>query len=403
MASGFFPLDRHLKIDNEGYSSRTRKQICELTACQDYRDVSAHLKQENIPISHEHIARIVEATGAEIHEELYGPEASVHAATEAPHNAVPLLVLSADGHRYRSNEADRPRRAHSCADKADEADETPQDASVAHPAETAQSDDSESNAHTAHDSGWRENKVGVVIRALPGSYRDDGTYDAPTELVKTYVSSTDDIHAFGRDLRTEAERRGVNRAVNAVIVSDNGHGLPEMFQREFRDLPRVTDYKHTSDRLKECAKLLKPGAHTPLHKKWKRDLWEGRIDKLLDDLIPSAENLASRPRRAADLPEGSPERTLWSHILYIEKYRDTMDYPSYRAKGWPISSATIESACGQMGDRIKHARMRWTRQGANAIALIKAAIYSEDDRWSRRWPPAIPILETDELPAKAAA
>ena len=31
--------------------------------------------------------------------------------------------------------------------------------------------------------------------------------------------------------------------------------------------------------------------------------------------------------------------------MYFEKHHETMDYPTYRAKGWPIGSGSVESAC----------------------------------------------------------
>ncbi len=79
--------------------------------------------------------------------------------------------------------------------------------------------------------------------------------------------------------------------------------------------------------------------------------------------------------------------------MYFEKHADTMDYPEYRAKGWPTGSGSVESACGQFGGRVKHARMRRTRKAAGALHVVKAAILSGDDRWERRWPPPIPVLE----------
>ena len=79
--------------------------------------------------------------------------------------------------------------------------------------------------------------------------------------------------------------------------------------------------------------------------------------------------------------------------MYFEKHADTMDYPEYRAKGWPIGSGSVESACGQFGDRVKHARMRWTRKAADALHVVKAAILSGDARWENRWPAPIPVLE----------
>ena len=60
--------------------------------------------------------------------------------------------------------------------------------------------------------------------------------------------------------------------------------------------------------------------------------------------------------------------------------KGTMDYPGYRKKGWPMASSSVESACGQMGERVKHARMRWTRRRAEAVHQVKAAVLSQDGR-----------------------
>jgi hypothetical protein len=83
--------------------------------------------------------------------------------------------------------------------------------------------------------------------------------------------------------------------------------------------------------------------------------------------------------------------------MYFEKFGDTMNYPEYRAKGWPIGSGSVESACGRIGERVKHARMRRTRPGANALHTIKAAMMSEDGRRERRWPDPVPVLETTAI------
>jgi hypothetical protein len=92
--------------------------------------------------------------------------------------------------------------------------------------------------------------------------------------------------------------------------------------------------------------------------------------------------------------DAQPEtQKLWTRALYLQKHQDTMRYPEYRARGWPISSSTVESACGQFGQRLKHNRMRWTRRTADALHHIKAAIYSHDERWAKLRPAPIPILD----------
>lgn len=73
------------------------------------------------------------------------------------------------------------------------------------------------------DRGWRENKIAVVIRMVPGKTEPDGSYTKPKELVKTYVGTTRDSRAFGRDLRTETDRRGIKRAKEVVFPGDHAH------------------------------------------------------------------------------------------------------------------------------------------------------------------------------------
>ena len=86
--------------------------------------------------------------------------------------------------------------------------------------------------------------MAVVIRAVPGTSGPGGSYTKPKELVKTYVATTKDSHVFGRDLHTEAERRGIKRAKQVVFLGDHGHGMPQMIEREFADVKKqvITDF-----------------------------------------------------------------------------------------------------------------------------------------------------------------
>jgi len=57
-------------------------------------------------------------------------------------------------------------------------------------------------------------------------------------------------------------------------------------------------------------------------------------------------------------------------VQYVEKYRDHMAYPEYRARGWPIGSGTVEAFAKRIGNRMKAASKRWIRNG----------------RWDQHWP-----------------
>ena len=348
----------------------------EQVAQDDYRAAGQGARVFGQTLSAATVGRLLEREGERLQTELFGPEASLKAAESAPGNPPPFLILSGDGSRYRTHLADRPRGA---------------------PQRTQPPDEN-------RDRGWRENKIGVVIRAEHGKVLPDGEYLAPTELLKTYVATTEDIHAFGALLRTEFERRGGEECPEVVWVSDHGHGLPELRTREFGDIPLhvITDEYHTFKRLGECARIIKGDTPASEQKRQRyfrklRELLDhGKREELLRMLTAEAEARAPRPSQLSTLEEQPAAHTLWTHIFYIETHQDTMDYPAYRNNGWPVGSGTIESACGQFGDRFKHNRMRWSPKNANHAHHLKAAILSQDARWERRWPPPVPVLDFPE-------
>lgn len=365
----------------ESLTPRVQREVLEELADDDYRDAAGRAQALGNALSHTQAGRLLVQAGEQIHAELFTPTT---ACTPAD-NPAEVLILEADGARYRTVEADKT-------------------AAVSE----ALSDDE--LAREERDKGWRENKIGIVVRARPGFTGDDGKYNPPEELLKTYVGTVGTLENLENELLVEALRRGVQKALSVVAVSDNGHGLPTMWPRLFKQLSialfRVTDFYHCAERLSACARIVK-GESAAAKREQKKYfqrlrtwLWNGKTKKLLAELSTAASTLAPRPERLADLENHPGAKTLWTHVFYFEKYKDTMDYPEYRRKGWPMGSGAIESACGQFGERVKHNRMRWTRRAADALHVVKAAIYSQDGRWEKRWPPPIPILELQEaIPA----
>lgn len=383
-----------------------KKDLLERLAGDDYRDSAKSVEVSGNSISHEHAGRILEKEGEKVRHGLFGPDAMVSARASAPANPPELLIVGADGSRYRTNEADKRKKR---AEKQRVRDTGK--AEAADPpsgAEDARESAFGGIAARDRDSGWRENKVGIAIRAERGSVDGKGEWTPPREVVKTYVATTADIHSFGRDLRTEAERRGIEGAKEVVFVSDNGHGIPQMREREFPKAHHVTDFKHASDRLKDTARIVHGEGEAAARARavtrhgLKGLLWDGKVDEVIAEVAREAGKLAPRPAKLAEL--SSPEaKALWGHVLYFEKWKGTMDYPEYRKRGWPIASSSVESACGQVGDRVKHARMRWTRRRAGAVHQVKAAMMSQDGRWEKRWPRPIPVLDLPSLEELAPA
>jgi len=321
----------------------------------EFRDGVAPLETLGIAVCHKTIQRDSEAVGAQTAAQQHGAEACTQAPERTPTNAPELLVIEGDGMRIRQRVKKGARR------------------------------------NGELDNGWRECKVGVVIRCQHGYFKPDGTYEHPQALLQTYLATMEDIHVFGSQLRAEAERRGLAHAREVIGLSDAGHGLPAMWEKEFPGMEWIIDFSHTAGRLAECAKQMQPDEkkRTKLFHRFKGLLFNGQLDKLLRELSAHASILSPRPETVATLPAESAERILWTHIQYLETYRAHMDYPRYRLRGWPIASGHVEATCKRIGNRMKGANKRWMRSGAESIAALICARASGDQRWEKQWPPQI--------------
>lgn len=74
-------------------------------------------------------------------------------------------------------------------------------------------------------------------------------------------------------------------------------------------------------------------------------------------------------------------------LNYLRKRLDNMDYPSFRAKGYPIGSGQIEGMNKSViGHRMKRSGMHWSRDGAARMAAVRAQVCAKR-----------PLVSFDEL------
>ena len=84
-------------------------------------------------------------------------------------------------------------------------------------------------------------------------------------------------------------------------------------------------------------------------------------------------------------------------LAYLEKRREQMDYPRFRAEQWPIGSGMVESANKLVvEERLKGAGMHWAEVNVNPLLALRNAICN--DRWAEVWPQ----IEDDQRRAERA-
>lgn len=236
--------------------------------------------------------------------------------------------------------------------------------------------------HGETGSRWRENKVCAITSYLPG----DGTPEhSPKALVTTHAATMGDTQAFGKLVRLEGERRGLRQAQTVLVMGDAGNWIDPLNQREGLADQRIVDYYHASEHLHEAARAAMGGdtpQATALAEQLEDHLWNGRREAMLGLLSEHAERLG-RPRES-DGPD-HPRRVLASHVGYFQAHQRHMDYPTYRARGWPIGSGVAESGVKLFNKRVKGTEQFWNPSQVESILSLRALWLSQDARWSRYW------------------
>jgi hypothetical protein len=203
--------------------------------------------------------------------------------------------------------------------------------------------------------------------------------------VRTVVATMENSETFGWQVAAEVHRRGLDRAARKACVCDGQaynwsiyemHLLPAGFIA-------ILDFLHLLAYLHDAAYAL-GGADEArawkTYQQWLRWAWSGKVGTLLSALREAVAALKAKGSTAA-----TRRQTVEETLTYVNNNRQRMNYPEYRCRGLPVSSAPVESTIKQINRRIKGSEKFWLEGGAEAILQLRAAQLSQDDRWKRYW------------------
>jgi hypothetical protein len=233
----------------------------------------------------------------------------------------------------------------------------------------------QNRAKNQDDSHWCENKVLTVTSYLKG----DGTDAYPPEkLISSYLATMQHAEGFGRLARLEAERRGIRRARQTILMGDGAAWIDTIADNHFPYAVRIVDWYHASEHLCDVAKAVYPNDGSRQTELWaglKSLLWEGKFDVLMDKLRSLSET-AGRP--PAVCMETDPRKVLLRNHGYFERHRQRMDYPRYRRNGWPTGSGVVESGVKLFNKRVKGTEQFWSTRGVESVMALRAGWLSEE-------------------------
>jgi hypothetical protein len=297
-----------------------------------------------------------------------------------PEKAPDLIVVVADGGRIQTRQPDESQESEKDGVQEDER------------GEARQGEEDESPGKKKKRGVWKEDKVGAVYEATPEKDPDAseaGDYEGAKARMKTFVATLAGWEDFGWMLCVEALKRGYAQAKEKLFLSDGAPSLRTLRRTHFPDATFILDWYHAVEHLADCAKAAFGEATdecTRWYKQMKARLWAGDIDAIIRAIEKESARVGKpKPKE----PESSPRVILHRNVGYFTDNRAGMDYPRFRAAGWPIGSGVAEGSVKQFGMRMKGTEKFWNGfgcgMGAEEMLALLALQRSEDGRWDDYW------------------
>lgn len=135
----------------------------------------------------------------------------------------------------------------------------------------------------------------------------------------------------------------------------------------------ILDIIHVSEYIWDCANaVLGKKSDTRAH--WVRQMLEDILNSRTDKVIEDLQKIVDKTK----LSDAKMEK-INAAITYFTNHKHKMDYKIFIEKGYPVSSALVESNCGYfVKHRMEGNGRRWTENGAQDMLDLRAVYLNED-------------------------
>lgn len=213
------------------------------------------------------------------------------------------------------------------------------------------------------DEGWKEMKVGTVFDIELRLERDPQTHDLverPHGVHMAYAAVLGSVDEFAPALWRLAWQHGIPTAADSSVTADGAQWIWNLVTDYFPDSVQIVDWYHACQHLAEAAKALHPEDDVAAQRWFRQrcqDLYKGEIHKITLRLDNAG---------------------LTKHSHYFHTHKRRMQYQTYLEEGYPLGSGTVESGVKQFKARLTGPGMRWSRQAAEQMLIIRGAVMAQD-------------------------
>lgn len=219
---------------------------------------------------------------------------------------------------------------------------------------------------------WKEVRTLAVGAVQPPRDTADGPVVQTCDL--SYFSRLSDSATFAEQAMLELHRRGIETAQRVGAVVDGAEWCQSFIDYHYAEAVRILDHPHAAEYITQIGqtlssegRLLSEGECARLRQELKQDGPDGVLAELRTVVEAHAE-----------VPEVSKA------LAYLEKRQAQMEYPQFRAEGWPLGSGMVESANTLVVEkRLKGAGMHWQEGNVNPMLALRNAWCNE--RWEECW------------------
>jgi DNA-directed RNA polymerase subunit RPC12/RpoP len=210
---------------------------------------------------------------------------------------------------------------------------------------------------------WREFKVGAIYGEAKGR--------------KRYYTTLKGSSDFMLELRRSAMQKGLGCAKEVAALGDGGAWIWKEFEINFPMATQILDFWHLMEHIFALAGALW-GEESREAKRWAEDARRLLKQKGGVALLTRLDRLRARRKKKAERDE------IDKLIKYLGENRGRTAYDQYIKRGLDIGSGPVEAACKTLiGQRLKSSGMRWTEEGAEKIARLRAIHLS--GLWDEFW------------------